>query len=109
MEAHLYTDPDTVSNLLETYFGVPKENSICDFGSTILPQKKITLLSLSPIRLEAMKHPDRSPQKSFQRLNLTELGLQQQVETRLASQKPSLLRRMTEQLTARLGKKAAAK
>gem|GEM_PF-6350288 len=56
-----------------------------------------------------MKHPDRSPQKSFQRLNLKELGLQQQVESRLASQKPSLLRRMTEQLQARLTKKAATK
>lgn len=55
-----------------------------------------------------MKHPDRSPQKSFQRLNLKELGLQQQVESRLASQKPpSLLRRMTEQLQAILPKKAA--
>lgn len=56
-----------------------------------------------------MKHPDRSPQKSFQRLNLKELGLQQHVESRLASQKPSLLRRMTEQLTAKLSKKPAAK
>lgn len=56
-----------------------------------------------------MKHPDRSPQKSFQRLNLKELGLQQQVETRLASQKPSLLRRMTEQLNAMIKKAPTVK
>lgn len=51
-----------------------------------------------------MKHPERSPQKSFQRLNLKELGLQQQVEIRLNQQKPSLLRRVTEQLTAMVKK-----
>lgn len=51
-----------------------------------------------------MKHPERSPQKSFQRLNLKELGLQQQVEVRLNQQKPSLLRRVTEQLTAMVKK-----
>lgn len=51
-----------------------------------------------------MKHPERSPQKSFQRLNLKELGLQQQVEERLNQQKPSLLRRVTEQLSAMVKK-----
>lgn len=51
-----------------------------------------------------MKHPDRSPQKSFQRLNIKELGLQPPVEQK-APPKTSLIKRVTVQLGALLSKK----
>lgn len=54
-----------------------------------------------------MKHPDRSPQKSFQRLNLKELGLDQYMEQKTQA-KPTFLRRVKEQIGALLNQKKAS-